>query len=65
MYSFGADPSATVKNGVSLNCYTFTGAETLQINFTGSLSSPVQVDVCAMIESILEVSSSSLKKVSV
>ena len=62
-YSFGADPITTVENATFLNSVKFSGNEQLQIQFTSSLGASVQVDVYAFVESYVEVSSNSVRKI--
>ena len=62
LYSFSADPSITAETGKSFNNHRFTGNEQLQINYTGTLGASVQIDVYALMESIIEVSATGVKK---
>ena len=64
IWSFSADTIETATSGVDLNTYKFTGNEQLQINFSGTLASNVQVDVYAHMASLVEVSTNSVKKIS-
>jgi hypothetical protein len=64
VWSFSSDLLGSLYNGQCLNSYTFVGNEQLQINFTSSLASAVQVDVYAYTEQILQQGSSSVVKVS-
>ena len=54
MWSFGADPIATVNNAVQYSSRSFYGNEQLILNFNSSLAAAVQVDVCAICNSVLE-----------
>ena len=63
LYSFSADPSITAETGKSFNNHRFTGNEQLQINYTGVLGASVQIDVYALVESVIEVSSTAVKKI--
>lgn len=64
MFSFASDPIETVERGISTGSYHFRGSEQLQIAFTGSLASAVQVDLYALCDSVLEVSGSGIRKLS-
>ena len=63
-WSFSADPLEALSSGKLLGSKQFTGAEQLQITFTASLTENVQVDLYAMTESILEIGSNYVKKLS-
>jgi len=62
-FSFGADPISTIESSVFLNSFKFTGNEQLQIQFTGTLGANVQVDVYAFVESYVEVTQNSVRKI--
>lgn len=62
LYSFSSDLISAISSGQCLNSRRFTGAETLTLNFPTALAANVFVDVYAMVESILEISPSSVKK---
>jgi hypothetical protein len=64
MWSFSADPVAALSQGQCLTSRKFYGQEQLQLNFASALGSQVQVDVYAMVESVLEQTPSSVKKIS-
>ncbi len=63
MYSFSSDPITNATTGAHYGNHIFTGNEQLKINFTSSLSSAVQIDVYASVESILQISPNSITKV--
>jgi hypothetical protein len=63
LYSFSSDLISAVSNGQCLNSRRFTGAETLTLNFPSALGANVYVDVYAMVESVLEQTPSSVKKI--
>ena len=65
IWSFSASNVETAETGVDMNTYKFTGNEQLQITFTGSLAASVTVDVYAHMASVVEVSSNSVKKLSI
>lgn len=62
-FSFGADPISTIDSSVFLNSAKFTGNEQLQIQFTGTLAANVQVDVYALVESYVEITHNSVRKI--
>lgn len=64
IWSFSADPISALSYGQALTSRKMTGQEQLVLNFTAPLAAQVQVDVYAYVESILEVSPSSVKKIS-
>jgi hypothetical protein len=61
-FSFSADIIDAVSHGKCLSSRKFTGQESLVINFASALGAAVQVDCYALVESILEISPSSVKK---
>ena len=63
MWSFSADPVSALNHGQALTSRKFTGQEQLLLNFPSALGAQVSVDVYAMVESILEVTPSSVKKI--
>jgi hypothetical protein len=62
-FSFGADPISTMESSVFLNSTRFTGNEQLQIQFNGTLGANVQVDVYAFVESYVEITHNSVRKI--
>jgi hypothetical protein len=62
LYSFSQDPISSAKTAANYGYFQFTGVEQLKINFVSTLTQAVQVDVYAMIESVLEVSPTYTKK---
>jgi len=65
IYSFGASPVDTLYSGKVYNQYRFIGSEQLQITFPAVLSSAVQVDVYAFVNSAVEYASTYVKKITV
>ena len=63
MYSFSSDIVSAVTQGQCLNSRRFTGAETLTLTFPSALGSNVFVDVYAFVESVLEITPYSVKKI--
>ena len=63
LYSFSPDLISATSSGQFLGKRTFTGAETLTLNFPSALGTNVYVDVYAMVESVLEQTPSSCKKI--
>ena len=63
-WSFSSDPMSALNTGKLLSSRSFHGNEQLQIQWTSSLSTNVQVEVYAMCESILEEGTMSIKKLS-
>ena len=63
-WSFSADPIDAITSGRLLSSHQFTGQEQLLINFTASTTYNYQVDVFAFTESMLEVASNYVKKIS-
>lgn len=64
MWSFSADPVASISGGLALTSRRFTGGEQLVLTFPAALSSGVQLEVYAYVESIVDQSLSSIKKIS-
>ena len=64
IWSFSASSVETAETGVDMNCYRFTGNEQLQITFTGALGASITIDVYAHMSSVVEVSSNSVRKIS-
>lgn len=62
-WSFSADIVDSVSNGKCLNSRKFTGQEALVLNWSSALGAAVQVDCYALVESILEMTPSSVKKI--
>ena len=62
IYSFSADCSDALMNGVSSGVYNFSGNEVLRVNFVGSLGASVQIDVLCYEESVLEITKGSARK---
>jgi hypothetical protein len=63
-YSFSADPHESHKSGNGYNHHVFKGNEQLQINFTNAPTTSVQIDLYAMVESVLESTHTYSKKIS-
>jgi len=63
-YSFSADPLESAKTGNGYNHHSFKGNEQLQITFVSAPTSSIQIDLYAMVESVLESSQSYSKKIS-
>lgn len=63
-WSFSSDPMSALDSGKLLSSRPFQGNEQLQITWTSSLATNVQVEVYAMCESILEQGSMTIKKLS-
>jgi hypothetical protein len=63
MYSFSSDPITSANTGAHYGNRIFTGNEQLKINFISALSTAVQIDVFASVESILQISPNSVTKV--
>ena len=63
-WAFSADIVDSVSNGKCLNSRQFTGQEALVLNWASALGAAVQVDCYALVESILEMTPSSVKKIS-
>ena len=63
-WSWSADIVDAMSNGKCLNSRQFTGQEALVLNWASSTGSALQVDCYAMVESILEVGATSIKKIS-
>ena len=61
-YSFGADAEDTISSGRTYNHWDFQGQEQLQIQFASTPSAPFTVDVYAYVNSVLEISSTYVKK---
>jgi hypothetical protein len=64
IWSFSSDPVSALSYGQALTSRKMLGAEQLVLNFATPLPAQVQVDVYAYVESILEVTPSSVKKIS-
>lgn len=64
IWSFSADPISALSYGQALTSRRMIGSEQLVLNFQSPLPAQVQVDVYAFVESILEVTPSSVKKIS-
>ena len=62
-WSFSADIVDSVSNGKCLSSRFFTGQEALVLNWASALGATVQVDCYALTESVLEMTSSSVRKV--
>ena len=63
IWSFSADPISAM-TGQALNSKKMTGQEQLQLNFLSALTGQVQVDIYAFAENILEITPTSVKKMS-
>lgn len=63
MYSFSSDIVSAVTQGQCLNSRRFTGAETLTLTFPSALATNVFVDIYAFVESVLEITPYSVKKI--
>jgi hypothetical protein len=64
MWSFSADPVAALSNGQALSSRKLTGGEQLVLNFGTALTTQVQVEVYAFVESVIDQSLSSIRKIS-
>lgn len=64
MWSFSADPVSALGHGQALSSYRMTGQEQMVLNFNTALTAQVQVDVYAMVENVLEVGPTHVKKMS-
>jgi len=64
-YCFSADPVLSFDSGAHYTVRKFVGAEQLQIQFTGSLASNVQIDVYAYLESAIEQGPTTIKKLAI
>ena len=64
MWSFSCDPVAALSNGQALSSRKMTGNEQLVLNFPSALTSAVQVEVYAFVESVLEQTLTSVRKIS-
>jgi hypothetical protein len=62
-FAFSGDIVSALSYGQCLTSRRFTGNETLTLVFPSALAGAVQVDVYASVESILEISPSSVKKI--
>ena len=65
MYSFGISPDDTIHTGKTYNNHRFIGSEQLQLTFPTVLTSAVQLDVYAHIDSAIEYSSTYVKTVTI
>ncbi len=65
VWSFSASAHETAESGIDMNTYRFTGNEQLQITFATTLAAGVTIDVYAHMNSLVEVSSHSVKKLSI
>ena len=63
-YSFSADACDAMETGRSYNHFKFQGQEQLQLTFSTATASSFSVDVYAFVQSVLEISPSYVKKVS-
>jgi hypothetical protein len=64
-YSFSADPFRAYSSGTNYTTRNFIGAEQLIINFASTLGAGVQIDLYALMESGLEQTATSIKKINV
>lgn len=64
MFAFCADPIQTAITGGAVNTYRFSSNEQIQINFNSALGSNHQLEVYALVESVIEVGINSVKKLS-
>ena len=62
-WSFSPNIIGAISDGLCIGSRVFTGQESLQINFTSALGATVQVDCYALTESVLEMTSSSIRKI--
>jgi hypothetical protein len=62
-FAFSGDIVSALSYGQCLTSRKFTGNETLTLVFPSALAAAVQVDVYASVESILEISPSSVRKI--
>ena len=65
VWSFSASAHETAESGIDMNTYKFTGNEQLQITFATTLAAGVTIDVYSHMNSLVEVSSHSVKKLSI
>ena len=63
-YSFGADAEDTISTGRTYNHWEFQGNEQLQVQFATTPTAPFTIDVYAYVNSVLEISPSYVKKLS-
>ena len=63
-YSFGADAEDTISTGRTYNHWDFQGNEQLQVQFATTPTAPFTIDVYAYVNSVLEISPSYVKKLS-
>lgn len=64
IWAFSADPVAALSTGQALSSRRFLGQEQLVLNFLAPLTGQVQVDVYAMCESVIEMTPTTVKKIS-
>ncbi len=65
VWSFSASAHETAESGIDMNTYRFTGSEQLQITFATTLAVAVTIDIYCHMNSVVEVSSHSAKKLSI
>ena len=64
MWSFSCDPVAALTDGQALSTRKFTGGEQLVLNFPSALATNVTVEVYAFMESVIEQTLTSVRKIS-
>ena len=64
IWSFGADPISSMKSANQYSARSFFGNEQLQITWGSTLANPVQVDVYAMCNSVIDQGAGYIKKMS-
>jgi hypothetical protein len=63
-WSFSSDNLTAIESGRLLGSKTFQGNESLIINFSSAITVPYQIDVYALMENVLTISSNSVTKAS-
>ena len=62
-WSFSPNIIGAISDGLCIGSRVFTGQESLQINWSSALGATVQIDCYALTESVLEMTSSSVRKI--
>ena len=62
LYSFSSNPLMTHSSATDFGYFQFTGNEQLKVNFASALASPVQVDVYAYVQGVVEQSVNYVKQ---
>ncbi len=60
-----ASAHETAESGIDMNTYRFSGNEQLQITFATTLAAAVTIDIYCHMNSVVEVSSNAVKKLSI